>query len=65
MTREQLADLIKGYDRPIQQVIVQVMKLEQEYIDQPRPRVKDQIERIIQTVAAQSGPLSKDQQDEA
>lgn len=42
-----LRDLLKKYDPPIQEIILGVLSLEQEKISQERPRVKEEIDFII------------------
>lgn len=42
-----LRDLLKQYDPSIQEVILGVLSLEQEKISQERPRVKEEIDFII------------------
>lgn len=65
MNRDLLRQLVKGYDPAIQQIIIQVVKLERDYIDSPRPRVKDQIEKIIERAAQQSAPENEGRPNEA
>lgn len=53
MKKERLRKLFSTYDPAIQQVISEVLIVEQEHISIDRPRVKDQIDNIIDRVAKQ------------
>jgi hypothetical protein len=53
MHRERLRKLFSEYDSAIQTVIDQVLQLEQEHITIDRPRLKDQIDEIVEDVAKQ------------
>jgi hypothetical protein len=53
MQKERLRKLFTAYDPAIQRVISEVLIVEQEHISIDRPRVKDQIEEIIDRVAKQ------------
>jgi hypothetical protein len=46
-----LKDLLTQYDPAIQEVILGVLSLEQEKISQERPRVKEEIDFIIDVAA--------------
>lgn len=59
MHRERLRDLFINYDPAIQTIIDQVLQLEQEHITMDRPRLKDQIDEIIEDVAKQELGLTK------
>jgi hypothetical protein len=51
MLKDRLRQLFEGYDPAIQAVISGVLSLEQEHISMQRPRVKDDINHIIDLVA--------------
>ncbi|MCZ7570914.1 MAG: hypothetical protein M5U01_20385 [Ardenticatenaceae bacterium] len=51
MLKDRLTKLFEKYDSPIQTVISDVLSVEQEHISMERPRVKDEIDRIISLVA--------------
>lgn len=53
MLKEELRELFKDYDSAVQTIIAQVLKLEQEKISMERPRVKEDIDRIIEAVTRQ------------
>jgi hypothetical protein len=59
MHRERLRGLFSSYEPAIQAVIDQVLQLEQEHITMDRPRLKDQIDEIIEDVAKQKLGLTK------
>ncbi|NNJ10280.1 hypothetical protein EKD04_008065 [Chloroflexales bacterium ZM16-3] len=59
MHRERLRNLFSSYEPAIQSVIDQVLQLEQEYITMDRPRLKDQIDDIIEEVAKQELGITK------
>lgn len=47
MLRDRIYQLFGGYDSTIQAVIKEVLILEQEYISLERPKLKEQIDKII------------------
>ena len=51
MLKDQLKQLFEGYDPAIQAVISGVLSVEQEHISMRRPRVKDELNHIIDLVA--------------
>jgi hypothetical protein len=51
MLKDQLKKLFEDYDPAIQAVISSVLSIEQEHISMQRPRVKDDIDFIIELVA--------------
>lgn len=53
MYRDRLRNFFSKYDRAVQLIIEEVLQLEQAYITFDRPRVKDQINDIIEKVAKQ------------
>lgn len=59
MHRERLRNLFSNYDPGIQRIIDHVLQLEQEHITMDRPRLKDQIDDIIEDVAKEELGLSK------
>lgn len=59
MHHERLRNLFSNYDPAIQAIIDQVLQLEQEYITMDRPRLKDQIDEIIEDVAKQELGITK------
>jgi hypothetical protein len=59
MHRERLRNLFINYDSAIQAIIDQVLQLEQEHITMDRPRLKDQIDEIIEDVAKQELGITK------
>ncbi|NOK58236.1 MAG: hypothetical protein GFH27_549279n42 [Chloroflexi bacterium AL-W] len=52
LLRERLRQLFADYDPAVQKVISEVLTLEQEYISNDRPRLKDPIDEIISKVAS-------------
>lgn len=59
MHRERLRNLFSNYDAAIQAIIDQVLQLEQEHITMDRPRLKDQIDEIVEDVAKQELGIAK------
>lgn len=59
MYRDRLRALFREYDPAIQTIIAEVLQLEQEHITMDRPRLKDQIDEIIEGVAKQELGLTK------
>jgi hypothetical protein len=51
MLKDRLKELFEDYDPAIQAVISGVLSVEQEHISMQRPRVKDDIDYIIDLVA--------------
>ena len=51
MIKERLSKLFEGYDPAIQAVIAGVLSIEQEHISMKRPRVKDEIDNVVNLVA--------------
>lgn len=51
MLKDRLKKLFEDYAPPIQAVISGVLSVEQQYISMERPRVKDDIDYIIDLVA--------------
>lgn len=51
MVKERLKELFEDYDLAIQAVISSVLSVEQEHISMQRPRVKDDVDFIIDLVA--------------
>ena len=51
MLKDRLKELFEDYDPAIQAVISGVLSVEQEHISMQRPRVKDDIDFIIDLVA--------------
>jgi hypothetical protein len=51
MLRDRLKELFEDYDPAIQAVISGVLSVEQEHISMQKPRVKDDIDYIIDLVA--------------
>jgi len=51
MLKDQLKKLFEDYDPAIQAVISGVLSIEQEHISMQRPRVKDDVDFIINLVA--------------
>ena len=52
MLKDRLKELFADYDPAIQAVISGVLSVEQEHISMQRPRVKDDIDYIIDLVAS-------------
>lgn len=50
MLKDRLLELFKKYEQDVQQVVAEVLTLEQEHISMERPRVKEQIKKIIDRV---------------
>lgn len=46
--RNTLADYFTGYDPVVQRIVKQVLLIEQEKIDDKKPRVKDDIREVIE-----------------
>ncbi|MCX7860149.1 MAG: hypothetical protein N2385_08665 [Chloroflexus sp.] len=61
MYRDRLRNFFSKYDRAVQLIIDEVLQLEQAYITLDRPRVKDQINDIIEKVAKQQSNISNPQ----
>lgn len=59
MHRERLRNLFISYDPAIQAIIDQVLQLEQEHITMDRPRLKDQIDEIVEDIAKQELGITK------
>lgn len=59
MHHERLRNLFSGYEPAIQSIIDQVLQLEQAHITMDRPRLKDQIDEIVEDVAKQEIGLTK------
>jgi len=59
MHHERLRNLFSNYDPAIQSIIDQVLQLEQAHITMDRPRLKDQIDDIVEEVAKQEVGISK------
>lgn len=59
MYRERLRALFSAYDPAIQTIIAEVLQLEQKHITMDRPRLKDQIDEIIEDVAKQELGITK------
>jgi len=59
MHHERLRNLFSAYDPAIQTIIDQVLKLEQAHITMDRPRLKDQIDEIVEDVAKQALGIAK------
>lgn len=53
MLKDELRRLFSEYDLVLQTVIFRVLRLEQEKISMDRPRVKEDIDRIIDEVVQQ------------
>jgi hypothetical protein len=51
MLKDRLKQLFENYDPTIQAVISGVLSVEQEHISMQRPRVKEEIDSIIDRVA--------------
>jgi len=51
--KEALRELFKDCDPAVREIITKVLRLEQEKISVERPRVKEDIERIIEAVTRQ------------
>jgi hypothetical protein len=51
MPKDRLRELFEDYDPAIQAVISGVLSVEQEHISMQRPRVKDEIDHIIDLAA--------------
>ena len=51
MIKERLSQLFEGYDPAVQAVIAGVLSIEQEHISMKRPRVKDEIDYVVNLVA--------------
>ena len=51
MLKDQLKNLFEGYEPAIQAVVSGVLSVEQENISMERPRVRDEIDFIIDLVA--------------
>ncbi|MEI6776562.1 MAG: hypothetical protein WCF99_04165 [Chloroflexales bacterium] len=59
MHHERLRNLFSGYEPAIQTIIDQVLQLEQAYITMDRPRLKEQIDDIVEDVAKQELGITK------
>lgn len=59
MHHERLRNLFSAYEPAIQAIIDQVLQLEQAHITMDRPRLKDQIDEIVEDVAKQELGLTK------
>ena len=46
--RSKLAEFFSGYDPTVQKIVNRVLQIEQEKIDDKRPRVKDEIREVIE-----------------
>lgn len=51
MLKDQLQKLFDNYDPAIKKIILGVLTVEQEHISMERPRVKDDIDAIVSSVA--------------
>lgn len=47
MHKERLKELFKAYDPDVKNIILRVLDIEQENISMEKPRVKEQIDKII------------------
>jgi len=52
MLKDRLQKLFDNYDPAIQKIIRGVLSVEQEHISMERPRVKDDIDAIVSSVAS-------------
>lgn len=65
MLKDRLKQLFEDYDSAIQAVISGVLSVEQEHISMQRPRVKEEIDYIVNLVAQkQLGQADKDESAE-
>lgn len=51
LLKERLRQLFASYDPDVQRVVSEVLDLEQRYISNDKPRLKDQIDEIVAAVA--------------
>jgi hypothetical protein len=51
MLKDRLVALFKEYDPEIQMVIARVLTIEQEHISMEKPRIKEDIDAIVEQVA--------------
>jgi len=51
MQKERLSNLFETFDPAVKNIILGVLDIEQEHISMERPRVKEQIDEIITSVA--------------
>lgn len=47
MHKERLKELFKAYDPDVKNIILRVLDIEQENISMEKPRVKEQIDKVI------------------
>ena len=55
MFQEKLRELFKNYDPAVQEILVEVLRIEQEHISIRAPRVKGPIDEVVTQVAQQKG----------
>lgn len=54
LLEQQIHDLFKDFPSDIQQVLQEVIRIEQDHIHLERPRVKDDIQAVLDRVARQT-----------